>query len=81
MTRKSENIEANVKTSLKIEAHPDFENVDNSDSHSFLGEKVCFNALQFRENHQIDKFYLFKTFSELKGICDKNTLGMYDTQK
>ena len=45
MTRRSENIEANVKIPLKIEIQQDFEDVENSDFHSFFGENFHFKAL------------------------------------
>ena len=37
-TRRSEYIEANVKRPLKMEIQSDFEDVENSDLHSFLAK-------------------------------------------
>ena len=48
-TRKSENIETNVKKNLKIEVQPDFEGVENSEFDYFFGENFRFKAPQLSE--------------------------------
>jgi len=48
-TRTSENIEANVKKTLKLEIQLDFEDVENSEFDYFFGENFRFKAPQLSE--------------------------------
>ena len=48
-TRRSENIEANVKKTLKLEVQLDFEDVENSEFDYFLGENFRFKVPKLSE--------------------------------
>ena len=49
MTRRSENIEANVRRLLKIEVQSDLKDVENSESRFVFSENFCFEAPQLSE--------------------------------
>ena len=68
-TRRSENIEANVKIPLKIEVQLDFEDVENSEFDYFLVKTFTSKPLSSAKNHRGAMFYIFKTLSEPSAIC------------